>query len=270
MAEGLTITNANPLSLIKKKEAGEKIVMLTAYEYSIACLLESVGVDVILVGDSVGNVFSGHPNTLSVTLEHMIYHTQAVVRGAQNTLVVADMPFLTYQVSAEQTKLNAGRLIKEGGAQAVKIEIGLEGETHVEDIVNLGVPVIGHLGFTPQMVHQLGGYKVQGKKDAEHKAIVERARLLEKQGCFCILLEMVPSVLAEELTELLSIPTIGIGAGTACDGQVLVTQDLLGMGNFKPKFVKQYADLNGVIKTAVGQFKDDVVQSRFPASEHTF
>ncbi|MFT5170932.1 MAG: 3-methyl-2-oxobutanoate hydroxymethyltransferase [Candidatus Marinamargulisbacteria bacterium] len=260
-----------PFHMIDKKRDGEKILMLTAFDFITSKVLNEVGVDIILVGDSLGNVFSGFENTLPVTIDHIIYHTQAVSRANSDSLLVADMPFLSYQVSIQQAKANAGRLLKEGGAQAVKIEINNSELDYVKNIVDMGIPVMAHVGFTPQSVYQLGGYKVQGRENSESEALLERAKQLEAIGCFAIVLEMVPNNLAKKITDSVSIPTIGIGAGKSCDGQVLVTQDLLNMtGNKTPRFVKHYGNMYEDMKRSLNQFKDDVKKGQFPEDQHTF
>ncbi|MFC1752843.1 3-methyl-2-oxobutanoate hydroxymethyltransferase [Thermoproteota archaeon] len=257
---------------LQDKKNNKKISILTAYDALTAQLLERAGIHIILVGDSLGNMFSGYENTLPVTQENMIYHTQAVSRGAKESFIISDMPFLSYQISAEQARLNAGRLIKEGGAQAVKMEIhNKEGIGLVKAVIDMGIPVMGHIGFTPQSVYALGGYKVQGKTQVEEDKFIALAIDLEKAGCFSILMEMVPSGLAKKIAETISIPAIGIGAGPNCDGQVLVTQDLLGLNpNFTPKFVKKYADLGGAAAKAVEAFIKDVETGGFPDQSHTF
>jgi 3-methyl-2-oxobutanoate hydroxymethyltransferase len=266
------VAKIHPIHIINKKEKGKKIVMLTAYDYSMAGLLNESEVDIILVGDSLGNVFSGHENTIPVTLSDMIYHTKAVSRAGGEALVVADMPYLSFNISKAETRLNAGRLIKEGGAQAVKMEaINKSSIGHIKAVVDMGIPVMAHIGFTPQSVYQLGGYRVQGKSEESKKALAALATQLENAGCFSVVLEMVPIQLATDISKALRIPTIGIGAGPNCDGQVLVTNDLLGVtANKAPKFVKRYADLNQTIGKAIQQFKSDVSDGKFPLNEHGF
>ena len=261
----------NPHHIIKRKHDKTPIVMLTAYDYLTAELVTEAGIDFILVGDSLGNVFSGHTTTLPVTIEQIIYHTQAVKRGAPKSLVVADMPFLSYEVSIEAAKQNAGRLLKEGQAQAVKIETNASNINTIKDIIGMGIPVMGHLGFTPQRVYQQGGYKVQGREKEAEENILHLAKELERVGCFAVVLEMVPQQLAQKITESLSIPTIGIGAGVHCDGQVLVTQDLLGLTTKKPpKFVKQYDNLATASVNAISTFIDEVTTKKFPSNGHAF
>jgi 3-methyl-2-oxobutanoate hydroxymethyltransferase len=260
-----------PINIIKRKAEGKKIVVLTAYDYTMAKLIDSLEIDIILVGDSLGNVFSGFENTIPVTMEHMLYHTQAVARACQKTMIVADMPFLSYQVSAEKAKENAGRLIKFGGAQAVKVESQNSNLSTISAIVDMGIPVMGHIGFTPQTIYQQGGYRVQGRSTDDSAQILELAKKLEEIGCFSIILEMVPNKLAKKISEQISIPTIGIGAGPSCDGQVLVINDLLGMDTeFKPKFVKKYANLNRTIKTAINKYKKEVQNGEYPDVEHSY
>lgn len=253
------------------KRRGEKIVSLTAYDYCMARILDDVGIDVLLVGDSLGSVIQGHDSTLPVTLEQILYHTKAVVRGTRRALVVADMPFLSYQVSVDEAKRNAGRLLQEGGAEAVKIEGGVKQTETIEALVDMGIPVMGHVGLTPQSVHQFGGYKVQGKEEGRAAAILEDAEAVERAGAFSVVLEGMPTALAGEITRRLSIPTIGIGAGVHCDGQVLVVHDMLGLfDNFTPKFVKRYADLKNVIGRAVTEFIGEVRTTTFPDESHSF
>lgn len=253
------------------KQEKRPIVMVTAYDYPTAKLVDEAGVDVILVGDSLGMVVLGYDSTIPVTLEDMVHHTRAVARGAKRALIVADMPFLTYHGTREETLKSAGRLIQEGHAHAVKMEGGEEILPAVRACVQAGIPVMGHLGLTPQAVHQLGGYKVQGKDLASARKIVEDAKRLEEAGAFAIVLECVPEALARLVTETVSVPTIGIGAGAACDGQVLVFHDLVGFASdLKPKFVKQYADIGRDIRAAVARYAEEVRARRFPGPEHTF
>ena len=253
------------------KETYTKLVCVTAYDYTFSKLLDQSGVDIVLVGDSVGMVVQGLSNTLSVTLEQMVYHTQCVARGVQEAHLSVDMPFMTYQVSSAEALKNAGRLVSEGGAHSVKLEGGVRIAKTVEKIVSAGIPVLGHVGLTPQSVHQMGGYKVQGKTISAREALMQDALAVEDSGAFAVVLEGIPSELAQSITERLKIPTIGIGAGPHCDGQVLVLQDLLGLNpDFKPKFVKNYLDLNSQIKKAVTQFSNEVKTSQFPAKEHSF
>lgn len=255
----------------RMKEKGEKITALTAYDYSFARILDAAGIDILLVGDSLGSVIQGQESTLPVTLDDVIYHTRAVVRGRKRALVVADMPFLSFQISVEEAKRNAGRLLQEGGAEAVKLEGGVEMLETVEAIVEIGIPVMGHVGLTPQSLHCFGGYKVQGKDRDQREKIIQDALAVEEGGAFSIVLEGIPMDLAQEITRRLSIPTIGIGAGLHCDGQVLVVHDMLGLFDmYAPKFVKQYADLKGVMAEAVKNFITEVKEGRFPDEEHSF
>ena len=254
-----------------RKNSGKKITALTAYDYSFAKLLDATDIDIILVGDSLGMVSLGHENTLSVTLEYMIDHTRAVKRGTQRALVVGDMPFMSYQVSVEQAVTNAGRLIQEGGASAVKLEGGAHMADRVQAIVQASIPVMGHIGLTPQSVHQFGGYKVQGKNYLDSRQIRQDARDLQNAGIFALVMEGIPGELAEEITAELKIPTIGIGAGLKCDGQILVLHDLLGLTqDFVPKFVKQYAQLADILKSAVSEYIQEVRTETFPGQEHTY
>ncbi|MGO0123089.1 3-methyl-2-oxobutanoate hydroxymethyltransferase [Desulfothermobacter acidiphilus] len=253
------------------KKEKRPITMLTAYDYSMARLLDEAGIDSLLVGDSVGNVMLGYANTLPVTMEEMLHHTRAVSRAVKRALVVGDMPFLSYQVSREEAVRNAGRFLKEGGAEAVKLEGGEEVAPTVAAIVRSGIPVVGHIGLTPQYVHQLGGYHVQGKQATVARRLLRDARSLAEAGVFALVLECVPAEVAQEITASLPIPTIGIGAGPHCDGQVLVTHDLLGLyGGFTPKFIKRYANLAEQIKGALLAFQEEVQNRVFPGPEHSF
>jgi 3-methyl-2-oxobutanoate hydroxymethyltransferase len=257
--------------ILERKKSGKKITALTAYDYSFAKLLDATEIDIILVGDSLGMVSLGHENTLSVTMENMIDHTQAVKRGSQRTLVVGDMPFMSYQVSVEQAVTNAGRLIQEGGASAIKLEGGVHMADRVQAITHAGIPVMGHIGLTPQSVHQFGGYKVQGKNYLDSRKIKQDANDLQNAGIFSLVMEGIPGELAEEITAELKIPTIGIGAGNKCDGQILVLHDLLGLNqDFVPKFVKQYAQMADGLKNAVSEYIKDVRDESFPGQEHTY
>lgn len=255
----------------ESKKNGEKLTMLTAYDYTTAKLLDESGVDSILVGDSLGMVVLGYDDTLSVTMEDMIHHSSAVARGAKNALVITDMPFMSYQTSVYDAVVNAGRLVKEGGAQAVKLEGGIEFCEHIKAIVKASIPVCAHIGLTPQSVNAFGGFKVQGKGKEEAQRLLDEARAVEEAGAFAVVLECVPAKLAKKISESISIPTIGIGAGAGCDGQVLVYQDMLAMySDFKPKFVKQYAQIGSVMKDAFRQYIDEVKSGAFPSEEHTF
>lgn len=266
MAEKMTVPE-----IVKKKRRGDKITCLTAYDYSFARILDEAGVDILLVGDSLGCVVQGHPNTLPVTMEDMIYHARAVARGRRRALLVADMPFLSYQASLEHAVRNAGRLLQEGSAEAVKLEGGVARRETIEAITRAGIPVMGHIGLTPQSVHAFGGYKIQGKEREARGRILNDARAVEDAGAFAVVLEGMPSDLAEEITGQLAIPTIGIGAGAACDGQVLVIHDMLGLfDDFTPKFVKRYAELKEAMAGAVKHFMADVKNGKFPAPEHSF
>jgi len=255
----------------KMKHRGEKITVLTAYDYSFARILDEAGIDILLVGDSLGSVIQGQESTLPVTLNEMIYHTRAVVRGRGRALVVADMPFLSFQVSVEEAKRNAGRFLQEAGAEAVKVEGGAVILRTIEAIVQMGVPVMGHVGLTPQSIHRFGGYRVQGREEVQREAIMRDALAVEEAGAFAIVLEGIPESLAGEITHRLSIPTIGIGAGVNCDGQVLVVHDMLGLFDmYTPKFVKRYADLKTVMTSAVKEFIGEVREGKFPDEQHSF
>jgi len=255
----------------KMKKEGEKISMLTAYDYSTAAVMDEAGVDIILVGDSLGMVMLGYDSTLPVTMEDMIHHTKAVSCAAEHAMIIGDMPFMSYQISVEEAVRNAGRFMKEAGAHGVKLEGGKEVAEVVMKITSSGIPLMGHLGLTPQSVHQLGGYKVQGKDDKTAKKMMEDARILEEAGAFSIVLECVPAPLAGKISRSLTIPTIGIGAGVECDGQVLVVNDMLGMfEKFTPKFVKKYANLNTDINAAIKEYIDEVKNKKFPSEEHSF
>lgn len=255
----------------EKKLSGEPITMLTAYDAPFARLLDEAGIDMLLVGDSLGNAVLGYDSTLPVTMEDMLHHTRAVSRGAQRALIVADMPFMSYQASLPDALLNAGRFLKETGAQAVKLEGGAAVADTVRAMVQAGIPVVGHLGLTPQSVNQFGGFKVQAKDAAAAQQLIDDARLLEAAGAFAIVLECVPAALAQKVSQTLAIPTIGIGGGNGCDGQVLVIHDLIGLlPGFKPKFVKTYRNLAAEITGAVQEYIEDVKTRRFPAPEHSF
>ncbi|WP_457622661.1 3-methyl-2-oxobutanoate hydroxymethyltransferase [Persephonella sp.] len=255
---------------LKAKEEGKKITMISTYDYWSARLCEKAEIDCILVGDSVGMVVNGLDTTLPVTVDEMIYHARAVRRGAPDTFIVVDMPFLSYQVKKEDAVYNAGRIMKETGCNAVKIEGGEEVADIIQKLVSVGIPVMGHLGLTPQSVHALGGYKVQGKTEEEQKRILKDAKILEQAGVFAVVLEAVPSKLAKEITEFLEVPTIGIGAGKETDGQVLVFHDMLGFFDRSPKFVKRYMEGGRLIKEALKNFKKEVQEGIFPGKEHTY
>ena len=259
------------VTIREAKERGEKVTMLTAYDYSMAKLIDEAGINMILVGDSLGMVMLGYEDTLSVTMEDMIHHTSAVARGAKQALVVADMPFMSYQTSVYDAVVNAGRLMKEGRAQAVKLEGGREFADHIKAITAASIPVVAHLGLTPQSLNAFGGFKVQGKSEAAARKLLEDARIVEEAGAVAVVLECVPAKLAKLVTEKLHVPTIGIGAGADCDGQVLVYQDMLSMfGDFKPKFVKRFGEVGSVMKEAFQNYSDEVKAGTFPAPEHTF
>lgn len=257
--------------ILKMKQRGEKITCLTAYDYSFARILDEAGVEMLLVGDSLACVVQGNHNTLAVTMDEMIYHTRLVARGRKRALVIGDMPFLSYQVSREQALENAGRFLKEGGAEAVKLEGGVAMRETIQAVVRTGIPVMGHVGLTPQSVHCFGGYKIQGRDKTRREEVLRDAQAVEDAGAFSIVLEGMPLDLAEEITACLTIPTIGIGAGAHCDGQVLVIHDMLGLfDDFTPKFVKRYADLKSAMSGAVKNFIGEVKERKFPAEEHSF
>ena len=258
------------LTFRQKKDRGEPITMLTAYDYPTAMAVDRAGIDSILVGDSLAMVVLGYDNTLPVTMEEMLHHCRAVSRGAKTALLVGDMPFMSYQVSVEEATRNAGRFLQQGNMDAVKLEGGRERADAIRSITGAGIPVMGHLGLTPQSVHQLGGFRAQGKTAIAAKRLVDDAIILEEAGCFSIVLESVPARLAELISKRISIPTIGIGAGVGCDGQVLVTHDLLGLfDRFTPKFVKKYANFHLEMQRAFADYIEDVETKRFPAQEHT-
>lgn len=258
-------------SIMQMKHSGNKISMLTAYDYTTARLLDEAGVNTILVGDSLGNVVLGYEDTISVTMEDMIHHSAAVARGAKNALVVTDMPFMSYQTGVYDAVVNAGRLMKEGRAGAVKLEGGAEICPQIEAIVAAGIPVVSHLGLTPQSINAFGGFKVQGKTEAAAKKLIEDAKAIEAAGAFAVVLECVPAKLAKLVTDSIQIPTIGIGAGAGCDGQVLVVYDMLGMfSDFKPKFVKHFANAGDVIREAVKSYIEEIDNGTFPSEEHCY
>ena len=253
------------------KQKGEKLTMLTAYDYSTAKLIDEAGVNAILVGDSLGMVMLGYEDTLSVTMEDMIHHSAAVARGIKNTLLITDMPFMSYQTSVYDAVVNAGRLVKEGRAQAVKLEGGMEVCDHIRAIVKASIPVCAHLGLTPQSVNAFGGFKVQGKGEEAAQRLLDEARAVEEAGAFAVVLECVPQALAEKITKSIHIPTIGIGAGAGCDGQVLVYQDMLGMfSDFKPKFVKVFANTGEFMTNAFNDYIKEVKDGSFPAEENSY
>jgi 3-methyl-2-oxobutanoate hydroxymethyltransferase len=258
------------LALRQKKARHEPITMLTAYDYATAQAVDRAGLDCILVGDSLGMVVLGYETTLPVTMDDMLHHCRAVARGARFAQLIGDMPFLSYQVSTEEAVRNAGRFLQNGGMDAVKLEGGRERGPAVEAIVAAGIPVMGHLGLTPQSVHQLGGFRPQARDSSAALRLLEDARALQDAGCYALVLESIPRRLAEFVSQRLEIPTIGIGAGVGCDGQVLVTHDLLGLfDRFTPRFVKRYAQLHAVMDEAFAAYKADVEQQRFPEAEHT-
>lgn len=253
------------------KAKGEKLSMLTAYDYSTAKLEDESGINGILVGDSLGNVVLGYEDTVSVTMEDMIHHGAAVARGAKNALVVVDMPFMSYEVTVEEAVRNAGRLMKEGRAGAVKLEGGVRVAEQIRAIVKSGIPVMGHIGLTPQSINVFGGFKVQGKSEEAARALLADAKAVEEAGAFAVVIEAVPAALAQMITDAVSIPTIGIGAGAGCDGQILVYQDMLGMfSDFTPKFVKRYANVGEVMREAFANYAAEVASGAFPTVEHTY
>lgn len=259
------------LDLQEKKQRGEPITMLTAYDYPTALLVDRAGMDIILVGDSLAMVVLGHENTVAVTMEEMLHHCKAVARGAKYPLLVGDMPFLSYQVDRREAVRNAGRFLKEGGMDVVKLEGGQEMADTVKAIVDAGIPVMGHIGLTPQSISKLGGFRVQGKSVEAAKKLLADAAALEEAGAFSIILEAVPDRLAQLITERVKIPTIGIGAGPHCDGQVLVIHDLIGLfDRFTPKFVKRYANIFPILTQALEQYREEVLSGAFPGKEHSF
>lgn len=264
-------TKNTVLTFKNAKRKNEKLTMLTAYDYSTAKLMDEAGINAILIGDSLGMVVLGYEDTLAVTMEDMLHHTKAVARGTKEALVVADMPFMSYQTSVYDAVCNAGRLIKEGHAHAVKLEGGLEICPQIKAIVAASIPVMAHIGLTPQSVNAFGGFKVQGKDEETARKLIEQAQAVEEAGAFAVVLECIPSKLAELISQSVSIPTIGIGAGNGCDGQVLVYQDMLGMySDFTPKFVKRYAEIGEQMNAAFVQYIDEVKTGEFPGPKHTF
>ncbi len=252
-------------TVVDMKELGEKISMLTAYDYTMAKLIDAAGIDIILVGDSASNVMAGHETTLPITLDHMIYHTSCVVRGVDRALVVADLPFMSYQVTTKEALISAGRMMKEAGAHAVKMEGGKPIAATIRRIVDAGIPVMGHLGLTPQSIYKFGTYKVRATDETEAEELIRDAKLLEEAGCFALVMEKIPAKLAAKVTDSISIPTIGIGAGAHCDGQVLVSHDMLGLNkDFHPRFLRRYADLHNEIIGAVDRYVSDVKSGDFP------
>jgi 3-methyl-2-oxobutanoate hydroxymethyltransferase len=258
-------------TLFQRLKSQEKIAVLTAYDYLMAQLLDETGIDAVLVGDSVGMVFSGYQTTLSVTMDEMIYHTKAVRRGVKRALLIGDMPFLSYQASPGDAVANAGRFLQEAGAEAVKIEGGREMVETIGKLTEVGIPVMGHLGLTPQSIHQFGGYRIRGKSQEEAQRLIQDAHAIEEAGCFSVVLEKIPSDLAREVTQQLKIPTIGIGAGPHCDGQVLVVHDMLGLfERFKPKFVRRYARLAEEMRLAFRAYIQDVKRGKFPSEGESY
>ena len=260
-----------PVEVQAMKKDGKRIAMLTAYDYPMALLEDRAGIEIILVGDSLGMTVLGYENTVPVTMEEMIHHTKAVARGAKYALINGDMPFMSYNTSEREAILNAGRFMKEGGADAVKLEGGASVKETVRAIVNAGIPVMGHIGLTPQTISMLGGFKVQGKDAQAAQKIIDDALSLEDAGAFSVLLEAVPAPIAKRVTERLSVPTIGIGAGVYCDGQVLVVHDILGLfDRFTPKFAKRYVNLSELILKAFDSYRGEVLKGTFPADQHSF
>jgi len=258
-------------TFIEMKQKGEKIVVLTAYDFYTAKILDEIGIDCILVGDSANMVFYGYPNTLSITMEQMLYHTKSVSLASQRALVIGDMPFLSYQTSVTEAVCNAGRFLKEGSAGGVKIEGGLEMIETVKKIIEAGIPVMGHIGLVPQSINKFGKYSVQGKDKESQEYLLDSALALEEAGCFSIVLEAIPQELGKKISKSIKIPTIGIGAGPNCDGQVLVINDILGLyEEFKPKFARRYAELSKEIRKAVKNYVDDVKRGKFPSEEESF
>ena len=259
------------LDIREMYENKKKIAVLTAYDYPFARIMDHAGIDIILVGDSAGNVVAGHENTLPVTMEEMIYHTRSVTRAAEHSFVVADMPFLSYQADISDARRNAGRLVKEGGAHAVKLEGGINLRQTIRAISDMDIPVVGHIGLTPQSVHRMGGYRIQGRNAEQSRKIKEASEAVQEAGAFALVLEGIPELLAGEITASLDIPTIGIGAGPLCSGQVLVAHDMLGLSQgFSPKFVKRYAELSQLMTNAFTEYITDVKEGKFPGKEHSF
>lgn len=261
--------------MLDMKQNGEKIAMLTAYDFTMARILDRAGVDAILVGDSASNVFAGHNTTLPITIEEMIYHAKAVVRGVQaetsRAMIVVDMPFMSYQLSPEEALRNAGKIMKEHECDALKLEGGKTIAEAVKRITDVGIPVMGHLGLMPQSIYKYGSYKVRAQEDAEARELIEDAKILEEAGAFAVVLEKIPSALAGEVSRSLTIPTIGIGAGPECDGQVLVINDMLGLSTeFHPRFVRRYADLSSVVEDAVRRYVQDVRSNSFPSLDESY
>ena len=267
----MTTSKVTISSFYEKKSQGSKIAMLTAYDYSMAAMIDEAGVDVILVGDSLGMVVMGYDSTVPVTMEDMLHHATAVRRGVKRAFLIGDLPFMSYQVSIEEAIRNSGRLIKEAGCDAVKLEGGMEIAPTVQAVVKAGIPVCAHIGLTPQTATMLSGFKVQGKDAEGARVLIESAKALDEAGAFMMVMECVPDVIAEEITRVVSMPTIGIGAGSGCDGQVLVSNDMLGLfEKFVPKFVKQYIKLAPQIKEALAAYVSEVQEGVFPGPEHGF
>lgn len=258
-------------TVVEMKRNGEKISMLTAYDFTMARIIDQAGIDVILVGDSASNVMAGYETTVPMTLDHMIYHASCVVRGVEHALVIADLPFMSYQVTSKEALTNAGRMMKEAGVHGVKLEGGKPVVKTINKIVEAGIPVMGHLGLTPQSIYQFGTYKVRAKEEKEADQLFEDAKRLEEAGCFSLVLEKIPADLAKEVTRQLSIPTIGIGAGVKCDGQVLVTHDMLGLNkDFKPRFLRRYADLDNTMTESVKRYIKDIKSGEFPSDKEQY
>ena len=259
------------LDVLSTKKTGHKLIMLTAYDSTMARIIDGMGIDIILVGDSAGNIMLGYENTIPVTMDDMIRFTAAVVRSTNKSFIIGDMPFMSYEVSAEEATRNAGRFIKEGGAMAVKLEGGSEMKTQISAIIDSGIPVCGHLGLTPQSIHKFGGFKVQARTAGAARSLIEDSLALQKAGIFLLVLEGIPWQVAKLVTECVSIPTIGIGAGPFCDGQVMVTQDILGLfDGFKPKFVKHFGKIREHIEEALSKYKQEVLEGAFPLFEHSY
>lgn len=266
MGEQVTTT-----TLRKMKREGKKIAMLTAYDFLSAQILDEAGIDIILVGDSVGMVVAGYENTLPVTMDNMIYHTEIVARAARRAMVIGDMPFMSYQVNPEEALRNAARFLTEGRAKAIKLEGGRAMAPTIKKIIRAGIPVMGHIGLTPQSVYKFGGFRLQGRQPEDAQRILDAARSVADAGVFALILEKIPSELAEQVTATLDIPTIGIGAGPHCDGQVLIQQDMLGLfDRFRPRFVKRYAEIGQTMRQAFEAYIQDVREGRFPADEHSY
>jgi 3-methyl-2-oxobutanoate hydroxymethyltransferase len=257
-------------SLVARKKRGERIAMLTAYDFTFASIFDAADIDILLIGDSLGNVVQGQDTTLPVTLDEIVYHTRLVARGARRAVVVSDMPFGSYQISAEDAVRNACRCVKEGGAHAVKLEGGEKIAATVERIVAAEIPVMGHVGLTPQAIHRMGGHRVQGRDDVSRARVIRDAQAVEAAGAFAVVLEGVPEELGREVTQLLAIPTIGIGAGVHCDGQVLVMHDMLGLSDWTPSFVKQYVNLGSLASQAARNFAEEVANAKFPDAKHSY